>query len=94
MFSAKTPLKIFKPLHEVKLLMFSKENSLGDIYFTQPPQKEDRAMIPSLIKADEISQEKIKQSFYMIKYQHKGRLVNIISCLRWNRDQFYYCSAS
>jgi len=38
-FSAKAPLKIFEPLPEVKLLMFSKENSLEDIYFTPSPKK-------------------------------------------------------
>tara|TARA_Y100001968_G_C18730000_1_gene424048 strand:- start:112 stop:279 length:168 start_codon:yes stop_codon:yes gene_type:complete len=53
-FSAKTPLKILKPLAEVKSLMFSKENSLGDIYFTKTTQKEDRAMIPGFIKANKM----------------------------------------
>jgi len=36
--SSKSPLKIFKPLLEDKLLMFSKENSSKEISFSQPPK--------------------------------------------------------
>ena len=50
MFSIKSQLKIFKPLAEVKLLMFSKENSSEEISFTQAPQKEDMAMVPRFKK--------------------------------------------
>jgi hypothetical protein len=34
----KITVKIFKPLPQVKLLMFSKENSSEEISFSQPPK--------------------------------------------------------
>ena len=41
----KITIKILNPLHEIKLLMFSKENSSEDISFTQPIQTEVTAMV-------------------------------------------------
>ncbi len=41
---AKSQLKIFNALPELKLIMFSKENSSEEISFTQPPQAKVRAM--------------------------------------------------
>tara|TARA_B100000579_G_scaffold328259_1_gene278268 strand:- start:322 stop:489 length:168 start_codon:yes stop_codon:yes gene_type:complete len=50
----KTKVKNLQTFTEVKLLMFSKENSSEEISFAQRPQKEDRAMGSRLKKENEI----------------------------------------
>tara|TARA_Y100001968_G_scaffold240792_1_gene224332 strand:- start:178 stop:513 length:336 start_codon:yes stop_codon:yes gene_type:complete len=87
-------LKTTKTLAEIKILMFSKGNSFKETFLVHYPKNKTAQRFILIWQPMDFSKKKLKKTFLSSCIGHNGRLVNIISCLRWNRDQFYYCSTS